>query len=161
MAWSVLLQANGGGPPVIEAWHVVALLGSIALVVLGAYGTLIIQNRNSTRTTRQRLFGAPGDETDHGFVQNTQERLGEMEGRMEQHARQTHTQLYKLDRKMDVVLRVVSDEHEDVRLPSSLENVEDVPPPPDGIYRDGSIPNAHMWQSEDRDGGPPASDDDD
>lgn len=31
----MLLQSN---PPVIQAWQVVALLGSIALVVLGAYG---------------------------------------------------------------------------------------------------------------------------
>jgi len=147
------------GPPAIEAWQVVALLGSIALVVLGAYGTLIVQNRNSTRSIRQRLFGAEGDDTDDGFVQETEQRLNEMDSDMAQHARQTHTQLYKLDQKMDVVLDVVTDEHEDIRLPSSVDDVEDVPPPPGDFYRGGGSPNSHD-RAPRSDGGPHASDDD-
>jgi len=134
------LQSNA---PVVEAWQVVALLGSIALVVLGAYGTLIVQNRNVVRTLRQRLFGAEGDDTDHGFVQETEQRLDAMEASQEQHARQTHTQLYKLDQKVDVVLEVVTEEYEDVRLPRTVENVEDVPPPPGDFYRGGGSPNSH------------------
>lgn len=151
------------GPPVIEAWQVVALLGSIALVVLGAYGTLIIQNRNTTRTLRQRLFGASEDETDEGFVQDTERRLDALGEKQEQHARQTHVQLYKLDRKMNVVLDVVSDEHEDFRLPSTVEQVEDVPPPPGDFYRGGGSPNSHDHAPDGGhppDEGPPASDDD-
>ncbi|AGM11830.1 hypothetical protein M201_gp61 [Haloarcula californiae tailed virus 2] len=159
----LLLQTAGeqaANPPTIQAWHVVALLGSIALVVLGAYGTLIVQNRNSTRSMRQRMFGAEGDDTDDGFVQNTEDRLDGIEKDMEQHARQTHTQLYKLDQKMDVVLDVVSDEHEDIRVPRSVEDVEDVPPPPGDFYRGGGSPNAHHQPpGEDRPGPPGASDD--
>jgi len=143
---------------VIEAWQAVALLGSIALVVLGAYGTLIVQNRNTTRTLRQRLFGAEGDDTDDGFVQTTEQRLDEMEESQAQHARQTHTQLYKLDQKMDVVLEIVTDEHEDVRLPRTVENVENVPPPPGNFYRGGGSPNGHD-RGPSADDGPPASDD--
>lgn len=154
------LQAN---PPTVQAWQVVALLGSIALVVLGAYGTLILQNRSTVKSLKQRLFGADGDDTDHGFVQNTEQRLGEIEQDMGQHARQTHTQLYKLDQKMDVVLEVVCEEHEDIRLPSSVQDVEDVPPPPGDFYRGGGSPNAHDHAPDgghSPEDGPPASDDD-
>ena len=151
---------SAGEAPVIQAWQVVALLGSIALVVLGAYGTLIVQNRNSTRSIRQRLFGAEGDETDDGFVQETEQRLDTLAEKQEQHARQTRTQLYKLDRKMSVVLDVVSEEHEDLRIPGTVEDVEDVPPPPGDFYRGGGSPNAHQGHHEQRDSGPPASDDD-
>jgi len=147
-----------GGAPVIEAWQVVALLGSIALVVLGAYGTLIVQNRNTTRTLRQRLFGAEGDDTDDGFVQETEQRLNEMEDSQAQHARQTHTQLYKLDQKMDVVLEIVTDEHEQIRVPRTVQDVEDVPPPPGNFYRGGGSPNSHD-RGPSGDDGPPASDD--
>jgi len=139
----------------VESWQIVTLLGSIALVVLGAYGTLIIQNRNSTRSIRQRLFGAEGDETDDGFVQETTHRLDEMEDSQKQHAEQMHLQLYKLDRKMDVVLDIVAEEHEDLRLPSTVEDVEDVPPPPGDFYRGGSRGGQ---EHSDRDG-PPAADD--
>lgn len=157
---TVLLQS---GPPVIQAWHVVALLGSIALVVLGAYGTLIIQNRNTTRTLRQRLFGASEDDTDEGFVQETEARLNNLADRQDQHARQTHVQLYKLDRKMNVVLEVVADEHEDFRLPNTVEGVEDVPPPPGDFYRGGGSPNSHDHAPDggvSPEDGPRASDDD-
>jgi len=149
------LQSN---PPVIEAWQVVALLGSIALVVLGAYGTLIIQNRNVVRTLRQRLFGADGDETDHGFVQETEQRLDAMETSQKQHAQQTHTQLYKLDQKVEVVLDVVTEEHEEIRVPRTVQDVEDVPPPPGDFYRGGGSPNSHD-RGPSADDGPPASDD--
>lgn len=151
-----LLQSN---PPTVEAWHVVALLGSIALVVLGAYGTLILQNRTSQKSMRQRLFGAEGDDTDDGFVQETEQRLDSMDERMEQHARQTHTQLYALDQKMDVVLGVVADEHEDIRVPRSVQDVEDVPPPPGDFYRGGGSPNAHQHPPDGQHGGPQGSDD--
>lgn len=127
--------------PQIEAWQVFALLGSIALVVLGAYGTLILQNRGLVQTISQRLFGASEDDEDTGFVQDTNERLGEIEGRIERNARRTHTQLYALDQKMDVVLEVVAQEHTDVRLPRSIEDIDRVPPPPGDFYRGGGSPN--------------------
>ena len=154
--YETLLQSN---PPVIEAWQVVALLGSIALVVLGAYGTLILQNRTSVKSMRQRLFGAEGDDTDDGFVQETEGRLDKLAEKQEQHARQTHTQLYKLDRKVGVVLDVVSEEHEDLRIPGTVEDVEDVPPPPGDFYRGSGSPNAHHRGPQDPDDGPHASDD--
>jgi len=150
-----LLQAS---PPVIEAWQVVALLGSIALVVLGACGTLIVQNRNTARTLRQRLFGAAGDETDSGFMQETEQRLDEIESSQHQHARQTHTQLYKLDQKMDVVLEVMAEENEDIQLPHTVRGVKDVPPPPGDFYRGGDSPNNHDREPK-ADDDPPESED--
>lgn len=123
--------------PTVEAWQVVALLGSIALVVLGAYGTLIIQNRTRVNSLRQRLFGADADGTDDGFVQDTEKRLDTLAEKQEQHARLTHSTLYGLDRKLNVVLDVVRDKH-DGGLPREVRDVEDVPPPPGDFYRGGN-----------------------
>lgn len=149
---SVLQAAD----PLVDLWQVVGSLGSIVLVVLTAYGTLILQNRSRVNMTRQRLFGAEGDNMDEGFVQDADRRLDEMEAAQEQHARQTHTQLYKLDQKMDVVLEVVADEHEGMRVPRTVRDVEDVPPPPGDFYRGGGSPNSHF---RDRGGGGQGSDD--
>lgn len=151
----ILGQAVGG---TIKLWQALTVLVSIMLVVLGAYGTLILQNRSRVGTLRQRLFGVEGDETDEGFVQETERRLDRLAEKQEQHAQQTHTQLYKLDRKMSVVLDVVSEEHEDLRIPNTVEDVEDVPPPPGDFYRGGGSANGH----DRRPGGdsPPATDDD-
>jgi len=118
-----------------------------------------VQNRNLARTVRQRLFGARGDETDDGFVQETEQRLDAMEESQAQHAQQTHTQLYKLDQKMNVVLEIVTDEHEEVRLPRGVDDVEDVPPPPGDFYRGGGSPNGVERAPGGDDGGPPATDD--
>lgn len=123
--------------PVVEAWQIIGTLGSIALVVLTAYGTMILQNRGRVNGLRQRLFGARGDDTDYGFVQTTQKRLDELSDRQKQHTRQTHVQLYKLDQKMNAVLEVMAEEHDDVRMPRTIEDVDDVPPPPAGFYRGG------------------------
>jgi hypothetical protein len=132
MSLAVLAET---GAPVIEAWQVVALLGSIALVVLGAYGTLILQNRSRGKEVHQRLFGTEGDETDEGFVQETEERLDGLAEGQERHAKETHTQLYRLDVKMSEVLEVVSEEHEDVRVPRAEATEEEGVPPPPGGYR--------------------------
>jgi hypothetical protein len=134
-----VLQTN---IPVVRAWQVAALLGSIALVVLGAYGTLILQNRSRVNTLWQRLFGAGADESDDGFVETTSGRLTRIEQDMEKHDQQTHTQLYKLDQKMDVFLEIVAEEHESVRLPRAVRDVEDVPPPPEDFYGAGDTPSA-------------------
>jgi hypothetical protein len=60
---------------------------------------------------------------------------------------------------MSVVLDVVSENHEDLRIPGTLEDVEDVPPPPGEFYRGGGPPNGHSGH-EDTGEGPHASDDD-
>jgi hypothetical protein len=131
--------------PIVEVWQLIGSVSGVVLVVLTAYGTLILQNRNKVNRLRQQLLGAEGDDRDVGFVQETRERLDEIEGSQAQHAQQTHTQLYKLDQKMDVVLDVVVDEHEDIRLPRSVEDMEDVPPPPGKFYRS----NTERWGDND------------
>jgi len=151
--WDVILQST---EPLIDLWQILGSLGSIILVVLTAYGTLILQNRSRVNMTRQRLFGAEGNNMDEGFVQDAGRRLDEMEAAQEQHARQTHTQLYKLDQKMDVVLEVVADEHPGMQVPRTVRDVEDVPPPPGNFYRGGGSPNSH---TRGRGDGPQGSDD--
>jgi hypothetical protein len=127
--------------PIVEIWQLIGSVSGVVLVVLTAYGTLILKNRIRVNKLHQRLLGAEGDEFDEGFVQETRHRLNEMEEVQNQHARQTHTQLYKLDQKMNLVLDVVVDEHEEVRLPRDVEGMEDVPPPPRDFYRGDGGPS--------------------
>jgi hypothetical protein len=134
--------------PIVEVWQLIGSVSGVVLVVLTAYGTLILQNRNQVNSLHQRLLGAEGDDRDTGFVQDTRERLDDIEESQEQHAQQTHTQLYKLDQKMDVVLDVVVEEHEDIRLPGTIEGMENVPPPPGEFYRGDTRSGGERWTND-------------
>lgn len=124
----------------VETWQVLALAATVLIAVLTAYGTLILSNRAHVNTLWQRLLGADSDETDEGFIPNTNERITELESQVETHAETTHQQLYKLDRKLDTVVDLVADEH-DVDVPNEYEDSQVPPPPQNDFYRDGGSPD--------------------
>lgn len=149
-----------GGTPVIPAWAVVTLLATIALAVLGSYGTLILFNRSAVQNLKHRLFGMEGDDTYDGHITETEDRLECIEEKMEQHAEQTHTTLYRLDKKLDTVVGLVADEH-NVDMPPEIREDEVPPPPGNDFYRGGGsgAQGPSPGHPPDRDDGPPASDD--
>jgi len=111
--------------PVIDLWQILGSLGSIILVVLTAYGTLILYNRNRVRTLEQRLLGAEGDMTDDGFLVKTMDRLDDLGDKMDQHGRQVNQDLRenrkrvqdiersveRVKYKVDEIAQVVESEH--------------------------------------------------
>lgn len=128
-------------------WQFIAIAVTVLLAVLSVYGALILQNRNRVNTLWQRLLGQDSDETDDGFLYDTEDKLDEIETRMEIHSRQTHQQLYNLDRKMDSLVEALSDSDDlEVDLPEEVKEQE-VPPPPKDIYTTDGGPDA----PEDRD----------
>ena len=135
--------------PVVEIWQLVGSVSGVVVVVLAAYGALILKNRIRVNRIHQRLLGAEGDVSDTGFIRETRRRLDGLERIQQQHARQTHTQLYKLDRKMDVVLDAVAD-GDGVDVPRVVEDMDDVPPPPSDFYHGGSSPSesGSTWSSD-------------
>jgi hypothetical protein len=110
--------------PVVEIWQLIGSLSGVILVVLTAYGTLILKNRIRVNRLHQRLMGAEGDRSDTGFIQETRNRLDDLEKMQQQHTHQTHTQMYKLDQKMNVVLDVMVDEHDEISMPRAVADVQ-------------------------------------
>lgn len=96
----------------VETWQVVAAGIPVFLTAAGVMGKLILDNRDQITLLSTRLLGHPEDETDDGFIPETEGRLDQMEGKIESHAETTHSQLRHIDHKVDTLVDVVAGEHE-------------------------------------------------
>lgn len=132
-----------------EVWPVIALFITLLVAILSTFGGLILRNRGRSLKLEQRLLGTEGDETDSGFVRDTERRLTEMDQKQQEHAYQTHQQLYRLDQKMEEVIETVGRACEGVDVRS--EDVETVPPPPEHANTGGQPPPDYSYR---RGGGP-------
>jgi len=111
----------------VQDWQVLAVAVTVLIAVLTLYGTLIKRNYDITSLLKQRLLGADEDETDDGFIHETEQRFDQLEGKMERHSRQTHRQLYAVDRKVNILVSAIADSEVNGELPT--ESLDDVPPP--------------------------------
>lgn len=144
---------------VSETWPIIATLASILLVVLGAYGTLLLSNRRKLTMIYQRLFGNSDDDTDTGFVSETTRRVEHLDKRFTEHADYTEQQMNRLDRKLNIVVTAVSKET-DALDPDEIYNAAE---PPDDSYPPENMrgPIGFMkptTRPADADDEPPASD---
>ena len=128
----------GSPTPVVELWQVLALLGSILLVVLGGFASLILSNRTRGQTLRQRLLGNADDETDAGFLVNTTEQLNQIEQKVDQHHETVESQLVenrqrvdkletqanRIEFKVDRMAEVIQDQH-DITIQSRWQGDKD------------------------------------
>ena len=94
-------------------WEILALLVMLALAVLGVYGGLIKRNYDGVNRLKQRLFGSDDDDTEDGFLVETNDRIDSLEQSVQSHAEHTHRQLYALDQKVTLVVDAVIEIHDD------------------------------------------------
>jgi hypothetical protein len=147
------------GSGMVQDWQIVAIAVTVLLAVLSFYGAVIKRNYDAVSTLKQRLLGTDGDDTDEGFIEETQRRFDEIEGKMDRHSRQTHRQLYAVDKKVNLLVDAISESNVDGTL--EKESLDDVPDPdgrdflrggssdspsPDGgrpLHRDNPQENSH------------------
>ena len=63
----------------VETWQILVASAGILVTVFAVYGALIRVVYDAVKELQQRFFGADNDETDPGFVGDTQERLHTIE----------------------------------------------------------------------------------
>lgn len=116
----------------VETWQVVAAGIPVFLAAASLLGKVVWDNRKTVRQLHQRLLGHPGDDTDDGFIHETEDRLDTMDAKIEAHAETTHAQLRHIDHKVDSLVDVVVTNHEDAD-PSDFDREER-----DTFFRGGS-----------------------
>lgn len=98
----------------VETWQVVAAGIPIFLTAASVLGKVVWDNKQDVSRLSQRLLGHPGDDTDDGFISDTNRQLEELDNKVETHAEVTHTQLRHVDQKVDTLVSVVVDNNEDI-----------------------------------------------
>lgn len=131
-------------PATIELWQVVALLGGITVTVLSVYGALILRNRQRGATLEQRIFGTERDDEDEGFITETNQRLSSLDQKFDQHSEYTHTQLNRLERKMNVVVTAVAKETDSLDPDDVYQSTE---PANEGQYPENVNSPMRYWGS--------------
>lgn len=63
----------------VETWQIVVLAAGILVTVLSLYGAIIKVVYDSVGQMKTRFFGADADDTDEGFVGETQRRMDSLE----------------------------------------------------------------------------------
>lgn len=107
----------------VETWQIVAAGIPVFITASTVLGKVVWDNRSDVNRLLQRLLGHPGDDTDTGFIHETEDRLDCMEEAIETHAEVTHSQLRNIDHKVDTLVDVVVTEH-DGADPSDFEREE-------------------------------------
>lgn len=121
----------------LDAWEVLGLGALLLIAVLTAYAAVIKWNYDVAHRLHNRLLGIEGDDTDGGFIQETEDRLERMESKVEAHARTTHVQLYHVDQKVNLILEHVDDAEARREVP------DDVPPPSSRDFLRGGSGDRH------------------
>lgn len=153
-----MLQAQAAS---LQPWEIIGISAAVLTAILTVYGGLIKANYDRTHTLYDRLLGTAGDETHEGFIKETEERFNSLEEKVESHAEETHTQLYHVDRKLNLLLEESSDfddvDYDPHRVPppesrdflrggTSSGAGDHTPPQPDGGRR-------HHYREEERSDG--------
>ena len=100
----------------VETWQIVIAAAGILVTVLTVYGGIIKVVYDSVGQMQTRFFGAEKDETDNGFVGETQERLDSLEGGQQSIKNENRMQ----SRLMTSIAYSIED------LTAALSNSEDV-----------------------------------
>lgn len=111
----------------VPTWQVGVAVSGILVTVLTVYGTLIRRNYDIGSLLRQRLLGTEADETDAGFLVETDENLTSIVETMEDHDKamrnkisanqeqinQLDSNLTRVEYKLDAVAEVVEEHHKE------------------------------------------------
>lgn len=125
----MLASASAG----FQAFEIIGVAVVLLISVLAVYGALIRLNYDRVTKLYGRLFGNDDDETQAGFIQDSERRYGELEEKVENHAAETHQQLYLVDRKIDILL-----ERSDID--TDRDGLPRVPPPESRDFMRGGGP---------------------
>ena len=125
-----MLASSSAG---VQAFEVIGVSVAVLVAVLAVYGAFIKLNYDRVSKLYDRLFGNDDDETQAGFIEDSEKRYGDLEAKVENHAAETHQQLYHVDRKLDILL-----ERSDID--TDRDGLPRVPPPESRDFLRGGRP---------------------